>query len=310
MDGISLMTQENKIDHFLEQAREEINVSLDRFVPQPEGFGGRLFKAMRHSLFPGGKRLRPCLCLAVNESLGGVRRSALPAACALEMVHTYSLIHDDLPAMDDDDLRRGRPTCHKAFDEATAILAGDGLLTFAFQTVIDGPNVLDGAGPGLPPEKAAEIVRILALAAGPQGMVLGQIRDLESEKKRTGFDRIRAIHETKTAAMIAASFETGAVAAGARSEIRRAVAAAGRRVGLVFQIIDDILDVTSTTSQLGKTAGKDVNDGKATYPAVIGLDRSRREAAALTGEALDLLPEGGEFTLIRELAERMLARTH
>jgi geranylgeranyl diphosphate synthase, type II len=309
MDGISLMTQENKLDHFLKQAREEINVALDRFVPQPEDFGRQLFDAMRYSLFPGGKRLRPCLCLAVNESLGGVRRDALPAACALEMVHTYSLIHDDLPAMDDDDLRRGKPTCHRAFNEATAILAGDGLLTFAFQTVIDGPNVLDGAGAGLPPERAAEIVRILAFAAGPQGMVLGQIRDLESEKKRTDFESVRAIHETKTAAMIAASFETGAVAAGAGDGIRRAVAAAGRRIGLVFQIIDDILDVTATTSQLGKTAGKDVNDGKATYPAVIGLDRSRREAAVLTGEALDLLPGGIEFTLLRELAERMLART-
>jgi geranylgeranyl diphosphate synthase type II len=295
------MTLKEDLDRFLSAARKDVDAALDRYVPRPDGFGRRLFEAMRHSLFSGGKRLRPCLCLLVCESLGGARRAALPAACALEMVHTYSLIHDDLPAMDDDDLRRGRATCHKAFDEATAILAGDALLTLAFQTVAE-----NAPSPG----HATRITAILSRAAGPLGMVLGQMRDLESEGRPCSIDRIRDIHATKTAAMIAASFEIGSVAAGADEEVTRRLSEAGLGVGLAFQIVDDILDVTATTAQLGKTAGKDAAGGKATYPAAIGLDASRREAESRTEEALRLLPGGESFSLLHELVRKMLFRTH
>jgi len=295
------MALKENLDRFLSEARGEVDAALDRFMPQPDGFGRRLFEAMRHSLFSGGKRLRPCLCLLVGESLGGARNGAIPAACALEMVHTYSLIHDDLPAMDDDDLRRGKATCHKAFDEATAILAGDALLTLAFQTAAENT---------VPPARAARIVGILARAAGPQGMVLGQMRDLESEGNPCDLDLVGAIHATKTAAMIAASFEIGAVAAGADDDLTRRLYEAGLGVGLAFQIVDDILDVTATTTQLGKTAGKDAIGGKATYPAAIGLDASRREAENRTEETLRLLPDDGSFELLHELVKRMLVRTH
>ncbi len=298
------------LDTFLLKAREEIDRALDRLIPAPGSadFGGRLFAAMRHSLFSGGKRLRPALCLLVNQSLGGDIRKAVPAGCALEMIHTYSLIHDDLPAMDDDDLRRGEPSCHKAFDEATAILAGDALLTHAFEAVAAGM------------ESSAEAVRVIGIlsrAAGPRGMVLGQMRDLISEgrdalsgEKKIDIDTIRAIHSTKTAAMFSAAFEAGAVTASAERDLQERLAEAGLRFGLTFQIVDDILDVVGTTSRLGKTVGKDEASGKATYPSLIGLEASRREAEKLTAEALALLPGGSSFQLLGELAERMLARTY
>lgn len=300
------MKQNRGLDEFLNSARHEVDVALDRYLPRPEGFGLRLHEAMRHSVFSGGKRLRPCLCLLVNESLGGERRRAMRPACALEMVHTYSLIHDDLPAMDDDDLRRGQPTCHKAFDEATAILAGDGLLTLAFETVAHG---------ALPPATTATVVQILSAAAGPSGMVLGQMRDLLAERAaltaaKRGIAAVEAIHLTKTAAMIAASIEIGAVTAGADDGKRRLLARSGRHVGLAFQIIDDILDVTASTSQLGKTAGKDLAGGKATYPATIGLDASRAAAQRETAAAIDLIPTEKEFALLVGLIQKMLVRTY
>ena len=301
---------EGPLDGYLRAARREIDAALDGLVPEPEGFGGRLFAAMRHSLFSGGKRLRPCLCLLVGESLGQERWRLLSPACALEMVHTYSLIHDDLPAMDDDDLRRGKPTCHRAFDEATAILAGDGLLTHAFLVLAtDAASSRDGKV-GLSPASLAEMVGVLSRAAGPLGMVLGQMRDILAEGSPPDRDRVRAVHETKTGAMIEASFEMGAIASGTGEEVRRRMAETGRHVGLAFQIVDDILDVTATTAQMGKRTGKDSAEGKATYPAVFGLDRARDEAARETRAALGLLPEDGSFFLIRELVEKMLARSH
>jgi len=300
------MNDNRDLDEFLKNARREVDAALDLYIPRPEGFGRRLHDAMRHSVFSGGKRLRPCLCLLVHESLGGEGSRALRAACALEMVHTYSLIHDDLPAMDDDDLRRGQPTCHKAFDEATAILAGDGLLTLAFETVARG---------SLPPATTAAVVEILSLAAGPSGMVLGQMRDLLAEGERLpdgedGIEAVEAIHLTKTAAMIGASFEIGAVTAGADVAVRKDLARAGLHVGLAFQIIDDILDETATTSQLGKTAGKDSAGGKATYPATIGLDASRAEAQRATTAAIELIPATEDFALLAGLIEKMLVRTY
>jgi len=300
------MKHDRGLDEFLNSARHEVDVALDRYIPRPEGFGRRLHDAMRHSVFSGGKRLRPCLCLLVHESLGGERHRALRAACALEMVHTYSLIHDDLPAMDDDDLRRGQPTCHKAFDEATAILAGDGLLTLAFETV---------ARSELPAATTATVVEILSVAAGPSGMVLGQMRDLLAEREalptsEQEIEAVEAIHSTKTAAMIAASIEIGAVTAGADDEIRKRLTRAGLHVGLAFQIIDDILDETATTSQLGKTAGKDSAGGKTTYPATIGLDASRAAAQRSTAAAIDLIPTTEDFALLAGLIQKMLVRTY
>jgi len=302
------------LDRYLASARSDVDAALDAILPQAEGadqFGSRLFEAMRYSVYSGGKRLRPCISLLINQSLGGRRHVVLPGACALEMVHTYSLIHDDLPAMDNDDMRRGRATCHRAFDEATAILAGDALLTLAFQAIIDGLSSDDAeAGERLPLAERAGIVRILARAAGPLGMVLGQMRDLEAEEQTLPLEKVEAIHATKTAAMIAASFEVGAVSATAEPEIVERLASMGRHVGLAFQIVDDILDVVATTEQLGKTAGKDQAEGKATYPSTIGLEASRREAERQTEAALALVPDDRDFGMLHELVTKMLSRTH
>ncbi len=282
-----------------ENARQKVDAALDRQLPSLDGFGGRLHEAMRYSVFSGGKRLRPCLCLLVNQCLDGREEDALPAACALELVHTYSLIHDDLPAMDDDDFRRGKPSCHMAFDEATAVLAGDALLTLAFEVIA-----------GKTPEKkmAASLALVLAEAAGAAGMVLGQMRDLLGERKEPEIEKVRAIHEAKTAAMIRSAFEIGAISAGADTDTAGRMAEAGEWIGLVFQVIDDILDIESTSEQLGKTAGKDILEGKMTYPAAIGLDASRTKAKEMTDTALDLLVPKERFEPLREMVLYMLNR--
>ncbi|NNJ25024.1 polyprenyl synthetase family protein [Alienimonas chondri] len=264
----------------------------------------RLREAMRHSLLAGGKRLRPVLTLAcdqacrANEAGSGADRhgddNALRAAVAVELVHTYSLVHDDLPCMDDDDLRRGRPTCHVAFDEATAVLAGDALLTLAFQTLAE----LD------PPGAVAGCVVTLARAAGAVGMVAGQMADLEAEADgpppTNDVDRLSAgahlqsIHRRKTGALIAASCEMGGIVAGADRGTRAALKRYGERLGLAFQIADDLLDLSADTAALGKTAGKDVAAGKLTYPALHGEAGSRRMAETVAGEAIAALESLGE----------------
>jgi geranylgeranyl diphosphate synthase type II len=234
---------------------------------------------MRYSIFAGGKRLRPALVLAAAQAVGGSVQEALPAACAVEMIHTYSLIHDDLPAMDDDDLRRGRPTCHKVFGDAMAILAGDALLTYAFEVLTINSK----------PATVAALVRAVAKGVGTQGMVGGQVLDIEGEGQSATLVSVRAIHSWKTAALIAACCEAGALAAGATQVEIEQLGRYGQNIGLAFQVVDDILDVTSTPEALGKTPGKDAKSGKGTYPAVLGIQESRNEADRLAGIAFDAL---------------------
>lgn len=265
---------------------------LDRLLPRVEGRlleafqdgeAARLGEAMRYSLSAGGKRVRPVLCLLAAEAVGGAADAALPGALALELIHTYSLVHDDLPAMDDDDLRRGKPTCHIAFGEAHAILAGDGLLTEAFR-------ILAGEG-AIPPERRARALEVLAVAAGWRGMAGGQALDLEGEAlTREGLDyglaHLRTIHRLKTGALLRASLELGGILGGGDEAQIEALREAGAALGLAFQIQDDILDATSDASTLGKRAGKDCGKGKITYPALLGLDGARSALQEATERAV------------------------
>jgi len=295
-------------------AAAQVQADLERLLPllQPRllalfegGEAARLQEAMRYSLEAGGKRVRPVLCLLAAESAGGSAEAALPCALALELVHTYSLIHDDLPAMDDDDLRRGRPTSHRVFGEGHAILAGDGLLTEAFR-VLAAPSAL-------PEGRRSRAVEVLAEAAGWRGMVGGQSLDLEGEALTTqggGYDlhHLQLIHRLKTGALLRASLELGAVAAGAPDDLREALRGAGAALGLAFQIQDDILDATSTSERMGKRVGKDEGRGKITYPALLGLPGARQALREATENALCLLqplPVPGPLSAwARYLAER------
>ena len=265
---------------YLNQARERVEAALDgSLAPErPES----LREAMRYSLLAGGKRLRPILCLAACELAGGDAELAMPTAVALEMIHTMSLIHDDLPAMDDDDLRRGRPTNHKVYGEAVAILAGDALLTRAFEMV-------SLRSPGVPPDRLLKVVGELSLVAGAPGLVGGQVVDLESEGKDVDLDTLEYIHLHKTGALLSACVITGATIGGADAALISALRVYARGIGLAFQIIDDILDITASSEVLGKTAGKDLVADKTTYPKLLGLEESRRRADALVGEAKAVL---------------------
>jgi geranylgeranyl diphosphate synthase type II len=289
-------------------AVRRVDEALRRYLPEEgddpsSACPPRLAAAMRYSVLGGGKRLRPVLCLLAAEACGGeaAAEAALPSACALELVHTYSLIHDDLPAMDDDDLRRGRPTCHKAFDEATAILAGDGLLTLAFEVI---------AAHTRPAEAAIGCVRALAEAAGPAGMVGGQMADLQAEGRTDGTtEALEAIHRRKTGALLRASLQMGAIVAGADAERRAALDRYGRAVGLAFQIVDDLLDVQGDEAKLGKRVGKDSELGKWTYPGFLGIEGSRRRARQLADEAVAALaPLGAGGDRLRALALDLLER--
>ena len=281
---------------WLADRRAEVDAALERCLPGPPACPPRVSEAMRYSLFAGGKRLRPILALAAAEAVASAngddpdlaRALALPAACALELIHTYSLVHDDLPAMDDDTLRRGRPTSHVVFGEGLAILAGDGLLTEAFAVMAREPAVDTDAA--LVTRKVRAI-RIVADAAGACGMVGGQAVDLEAAGSGAQFDGdgLRAMHARKTGALIRASAAAGAVLAGASDEQLDAIARFASELGLAFQIVDDILDVEGASVELGKTAGKDAAAGKPTYPALFGLDRSRQMAAECVQRALDTL---------------------
>lgn len=237
----------------------------------------RLMEAMAYSLFAGGKRFRPALVIGACEAAGGAYAAALPAACAVEMIHTYSLIHDDLPAMDNDDLRRGRPTLHRAFDEATAILAGDTLLTLAFDALAECGSL--------------EMVRELARAAGPTGMAGGQVLDMEAEKSPPDLDGLVRLHRMKTGALIRASARLGAMAARADDEMMRAFTCYGEAIGLAFQIMDDILDVTGDTEKMGKAAGRDAARQKTTYPTLVGLEQSQRLADQAAQDAVNAISE-------------------
>ncbi len=265
---------------YLEASRLRVEAALDASLgpERPES----LREAMRYSLLAGGKRLRPILCLAACELADGDAERALPTAVALEMIHTMSLIHDDLPAMDNDDLRRGRPTSHKMFGEANAILAGDALLTRAFEMVAL-------RSPGVPPERLLQVVAELSLASGAPGLVGGQVVDLECEGKPVDLDTLEYIHLHKTGALLRASVLSGALVAGAPEPLLEALRTYARGIGLAFQIIDDILDVTASSEVLGKTAGKDLAADKTTYPKLLGLEESRRRAEALVAEAKQAL---------------------
>jgi len=260
---------------FLKQSADFVDKHLDHLLPGGNTVPQKLHEAMRYSMFAGGKRLRPALVLAASEAVGGAREDALHAACAVEMIHTYSLIHDDLPAMDDDDLRRGKPTCHKVYGEALAILAGDALLTYAFEVLTATPRT----------ESVAGIVRAISRGVGTQGMVGGQVLDIENEGKAATLASVAAIHSWKTAALIAACCEAGALAGGATQTEYEHLATFGTKIGLAFQIVDDILDITASPETLGKTPGKDAKVGKATYPAVMGLEKARLEADRLAQQA-------------------------
>lgn len=258
-----------------------IERALDRYLPKANTKPATLHRAMRYSLFAGGKRLRPILCLAAAEACGGKISNAVPLACALECIHTYSLVHDDLPCMDNDDFRRGRPTCHKIFGDGIAILAGDALLTIAFE-------IASNAKP-TPRYDTSSLLREIAVAAGSQKLIAGQVADLEAEGQNVKRDQLQFIHQNKTAAILKSSVRLGAMSANADARKLSAVSRFGQRLGLAFQIIDDILDVTQTSEILGKSAGKDAAAKKATYPAVIGLEKSRAEARRLTREAHNAL---------------------
>ena len=291
------------LKRYLVARQKEVDRALDRFLPKASVPPATIHKAMRYSLFAGGKRLRPILCLAATEACGGKTTAALPHACAVECIHTYSLIHDDLPSMDNDDLRRGRPTCHKVFGDGIAILAGDALLTIAFEIATHAKPVSR--------YDLREIFREIAVASGSRKLIAGQVADLEAEGRRITRAQVRSIHENKTAALLTASVRLGAMAANADTKQLAAISAFGRALGLAFQVIDDILDVTQTSDKLGKSAGKDIAAQKATYPSVIGLEKSRTEARRLTRRAHTALESLGEDArVLRALADYLLAREY
>ena len=288
---------------YIASRQKTIDRALNRFLPKENTKPVTIHKAMRYSLFAGGKRLRPILCLAAAEACGGTIDQALPFACAMECIHTYSLVHDDLPSMDNDDFRRGRPTCHKVFGDGIAVLAGDALLTVAFE-------IVSHAKPTSRYDMST-LLREVAVAAGSQKLIAGQVADLEAEGKNAGRAELRYIHENKTAAILTTSVRLGAMSANANAKQLEAITDFGRSLGLAFQVIDDILDVTQTSEKLGKSAGKDVAAQKATYPAVIGLAKSRAEARRLTRKADDALSIfGPKGDALRALANYLLEREY
>lgn len=292
-----------KLKDYLAARQRQVDRALHRFLPRASRKPATIHRAMRYSLFAGGKRLRPVLCLAAAEACAGEFEPALPLACAVECIHTYSLIHDDLPSMDNDDLRRGRPTSHKIFGEGIAVLAGDALLTIAFAI----------AATTTPTRRydLRDFMMELSSAAGSEKLIAGQVADLEAEGQPIKRAQLRYIHENKTAALLTSSLRLGAMAANATLSQREAITQFGQSLGLAFQVIDDILDVTQSSEKLGKSAGKDIAAQKATYPAIIGLEASRREAQRLTAAAHRALQSfGTKADRLRELATYLLAREY
>src|SRR6266550_5207306 len=281
----------------LEEGRKLADAALERLLPSAEQRPTSIHAAMRHSVFAGGKRIRPILCMEAGRVVAGSLPPGIDElGAALEMLHTYSLIHDDLPALDNDDLRRGRPTCHKVFGEATAILAGDALQTHAYQVL----SQLHCSA-----EARVRIIEEIARGTGTiNGMIGGQVVDLEAEHKKPDTETLEYIHRSKTAALITASVVSGGIYAGASDEQVEYLRRYGQAIGLAFQIVDDILDVTQTSEQLGKTAGKDIASEKATYPALFGIEKSRQKAASLldaSSQALERFQRRGE--VLRALAK-------
>ena len=270
-----------RLKDYLAERKARIDEALDRFLPGEESYPPEIFRAVRYSLFAGGKRLRPILCLAAAEAVGGKADAVMPAACALELIHTYSLIHDDLPAMDNDDYRRGRLTSHKVFGEGVAILAGDALLTEAFCLMTRRERM-----PGIPPERLLDVAAETAEAAGFFGMVGGQALDIRSEGEEIDLETLQRIHRMKTGALLCVSLRAGAILAGACKDELDALSDYGRRIGLAFQIADDILNVEGDRALLGKGTGSDAARGKVTFPALLGVGASRARAEELILRAL------------------------
>jgi geranylgeranyl diphosphate synthase type II len=286
---------------YLTSCQKIVDDALEAYLPNASVKPKTIHKAMRYSLFAGGKRLRPILCLATAEACQGEMATALPLACAVECIHTYSLIHDDLPCMDNDDFRRGKPTSHKVFGEGIAVLAGDALLTIAFE--------LAALVPGWPRYGVGDVIRELAIASGSRHLIGGQVSDLESEGKAVSLPLLRFIHESKTAALLACAIRLGAMSANASQDQLEKLTIFGKSLGLAFQVIDDILDVTQTAEKLGKSAGKDLTAEKATYPSLLGLERSRKIARKLTEEAHAILkPFGSKANHLHGLADHLLSR--
>ena len=298
------MSDRGSFRSYLAAARAVVDGELDRLLPAAGEPPARLHEAMRYGLFAGGKRLRPALCLLAGEIHGADHGELLAGAAALEMIHTFSLIHDDLPALDDDDLRRGHPTVHRRYDEATALLAGDALLNLALTTLVSEP-------PEVPAERRLRAAEVVGGSVGTRGMIGGQMADLEAERSWPEEARaaLESIHHRKTGALIVAAVRIGGIYAGAGGEADRVLTALGERLGLMFQISDDILDVEGSAETLGKTAGKDARAHKLTYPALLGLDASRALLGRIAAEAEELageMPDGG--SLVRSLIDFVATR--
>ena len=299
------MQAEVHVREILQTGAELTDQALDRLLPSADAIPSSIHRAMRHSTFAGGKRLRPILVMEAARMIhhGELPKGVEDLGAAIEMLHTYSLIHDDLPALDNDDLRRGKPTCHVVFGEAIAILAGDALQTLAYQTL---------AALRCPPPATVEIVRLIAEATGTiDGMIGGQVLDLEGEHSKPTAESVNAIHRAKTGALIRVSLVSGGVYAGGNSDDARRLTEFGRKAGLAFQIVDDILDMTQDSEQLGKTAGKDVASDKATWPSVFGIEASRAHAAKLIDEGFAVLaPYGTASEGLKAVARYLVERTH
>lgn len=301
-----LAMQIQMIKQYLQQRKILVEDRLHALMLEAEGVFKDHIESMRYSLFAGGKRVRPILCLAAADAVTAhaeLLDDVLTVGCAIECIHTYSLIHDDLPAMDDDTLRRGKPTNHVLFGEAGAILAGDGLLTFAFE-------ILAKPASAIPPASQLRIVNLIASAAGPEGMVGGQALDIAGENTDYPFEHLKTIHRSKTGALISASVAAGAIGAGADAGQMEALTRYGDAIGLAFQIVDDLLDATSTTEVLGKSAGSDAVRGKATYPGYFGIKETRNRAGSAVTQATDALSRfGEEADPLRQLADYIYQRT-
>ena len=292
------------LDDYLKARKKIVDKALDRYLPEEDNFPPVIFKSVRYSIFAGGKRIRPILCMASAEAVGGDVETVLPVACALELIHTYSLIHDDLPVMDDDDYRRGKLTNHKVFGEDIAVLAGDALLTEAFHLMSKREFVGN-----IPPDRLLTVINDISKAAGFLGMVGGQVVDIESEGKEIDEETLDYIHTHKTGAMVIASIRAGAIISGAGEDELDALSDYGRHTGLAFQIMDDILDIEGDQDVLGKDIGSDESRGKVTFPALFGLEASRKKARELVDDALsDIAQLDSRAEPLRMIAKYIVER--
>jgi geranylgeranyl diphosphate synthase type II len=299
------MSESAAVDRFIEEQRQCVERALDKALPDADEWPPTIHRAVRYSLFAPGKRVRPLLALSAGQAIGADLDEVLPFACAVEMIHTYSLIHDDLPAMDNDDLRRGRPTSHKVFGEAIAILAGDALLTRAFHLLSEVPSSWDAVRVS----RRLQALAILGDAAGTRGLIGGQVEDLESEGREVSAEALERLHRAKTGALLTASVRGAAAIGGADEDKTSRLARYAGSIGLAFQVVDDVLDATQTAAQLGKTAGKDSQAKKATYVRIHGIERSRVLAQELLDDALAAIaPFGDQAAPLDALARMIVER--